>query len=111
MPGTLSLIGGVGPHEGNVHLNGMPVCSYEWGLADAWVACKQGGFLGVSQVHTFSSFGQVSSLHIRSHVRCSGKEIDLLDCDRYVYISVLLPKLQNCIGVINLSAFFFQSPS
>ena len=63
-------------------MNGMPVCSSSWDLPDAWVTCKQAGYLGVSQVKTYSHFGQVSSLHIISYVQCNGKELALLDCDR-----------------------------
>ena len=89
MPGTLSLVGGSGAHEGNVHVNGMPVCHYSWDLPDAWVTCKQAGYLGVSQVEKNSHFGQVSSLHSMSYVLCTGKELDLLDCDRsYMFIEI-----------------------
>ena len=63
-------------------MNGMPVCHFGWGLPDAWVTCKQAGYLGVSEVKTYSHFGQVSSLHIMSYVQCNGKELALLDCDR-----------------------------
>ena len=63
-------------------MNGMPVCTYSWDLPDAWVTCRQAGYLGVSQVKTNSHFGQVSSIHIIRNVYCNGKELALLDCDR-----------------------------
>ena len=80
--GSLSLVGGSGSHEGNVHVNGMPVCSSWWDLPDAWVACRQAGYLGVKEVTKYSHFGLVSSLHIRNYLQCMGKELSLLDCDR-----------------------------
>ena len=84
LPGSLSLVGGSGSHEGNVHVNGMPVCTSSWDLPDAWVTCRQAGFLGVSQVKRYSHFGQVSSLGIMNSVRCTGEELALLDCDRWL---------------------------
>ena len=82
--GTLTLVGGSGDHEGNVHVNGMPVCHPDWDLPDAWVACKQAGYSGVNQVLKYSHFGQVSSLAIMIGVHCTGNELQLLDCDRFV---------------------------
>ena len=76
------MVGGTGPHEGNVHLNGMPVCEWGWDLKDAWVACIQSGFFGVREVTRSSKFGQVSTLAIRSWMECTGEELLLTDCER-----------------------------
>ena len=38
------LIGGTKDSEGNVFIDGMPVCDDYWDLNDAKVACRQFGF-------------------------------------------------------------------
>ena len=38
--GYLRLYGGSGPHEGNVYVNGKPVCDDLWDHSDARVACR-----------------------------------------------------------------------
>ena len=40
----LGLIGGTKGSEGNVFINGKPVCDDYWDLNDAKVACRQLGF-------------------------------------------------------------------
>ena len=38
--GYLKLVGGSGPHEGNVFVNGRPVCDDHWDNIDAGVVCR-----------------------------------------------------------------------
>ena len=39
------LVGGSGPGEGNVFLDGSPVCDDGWGSPDATVACRMAGWV------------------------------------------------------------------
>ena len=41
---VLGLIGGAKDSEGNVFIDGKPVCDKNWDLNDAEVVCKQFGF-------------------------------------------------------------------
>lgn len=40
----LGLIGGTNDSEGNVFIDGRPVCDDHWSYEDAKVACRQFGF-------------------------------------------------------------------
>ena len=51
---TLELRGGSGPHEGNVYINGFPVCEddesnvNQWRRAEANVVCRMFGYVGAA---------------------------------------------------------------
>ena len=77
---TITLRGGSGAHEGNVFLDGMPVCDYSWDIKDAWVVCKQLGFLSVVDYTRNSQFGRVDDLFRMRYVNCEGTERMLSDC-------------------------------
>ena len=54
---TLELRGGSGPHEGNVFINGFPVCEddefnvNQWRRAEANVVCRMFGYVGAAAAH------------------------------------------------------------
>ena len=54
---TLELRGGSGPHEGNVYINGFPVCEddennvNQWRRAEANVVCRMFGYVGAAAAH------------------------------------------------------------
>jgi len=72
--------GGISRNEGNVIVNGKPVCDDNWGLEDAAVVCRQLGFPGVESATAESAFGTVSSEYSMDDVRCFGNETSLNDC-------------------------------
>ena len=73
-------MGGQSGQEGNVFVNGMPICDDYWDLKDAWVVCKQLGFASVVSATSKSKYGQVPSDFIMDNVLCTGEEISLLNC-------------------------------
>ena len=82
------LSGGVEEHEGNVFVNGKPVCDDNWDQRDADVVCRQlaekfnttWGQLGAAEVTTRSRFGSAGSVFEMDDVDCSGREERILDC-------------------------------
>jgi len=80
----LELRGGSGSHEGNIYLDGKPVCDdgfsgEESGRQNAIVVCRMLGF----QSGTFrqnSHFGKVPNDFIMDNVHCLGTEKDIRDC-------------------------------
>merc|ERR1719447_932760 len=86
---TASLVGGSAPHEGNVMINGRPVCDDYWDNRDANVVCRMLGYpFGIAT--TNSEFGAVEENFIMDNVQCSGHENSICDC---THISV-----HNCAG-------------
>jgi len=76
---SVTLEGGSSSNEGNLFLNGQPVCDDHWDNNDAIVACRMLGFS--SGVATSSSnFGSVSTNFIMDDVRCAGTELSLFQC-------------------------------
>jgi len=72
--------GGRHPHEGNVIVDGKPVCDDNWGLEDAAVVCRYLGFPGVEKATAESVFGTVSAEYSMDKVQCIGNETSLSDC-------------------------------
>ena len=58
----------------------MPVCDYSWDLNDAWVVCKQLGFVSVVDFTRNSQFGKVPTWFRMANVNCQGNESALSDC-------------------------------
>ena len=76
----VTLQGGSGPHEGNVFVNGQPVCDDEWDTTDGRVVCHQLGYDDIIDVTIQSTYGTVSSVFIMDNVECTGSETDILQC-------------------------------
>jgi deleted-in-malignant-brain-tumors protein 1 len=77
---NITLEEGAGPHEGNLHIGGFPVCDDGWQQAAAEVACRQLGFPGVHRITDQSYFGNPRQTFIASSFECNGNETTLLDC-------------------------------
>merc|ERR1712106_839601 len=75
----IELVGGSGPHEGNVLVRGEPVCDDQTRPENAQVVCRQLGYLG-GQVTVQSHFGQVSDVFAMDNVVCTGNEASFVDC-------------------------------
>eukprot|EP00092_Neocalanus_flemingeri_P017447 GFUD01018873.1.p1 GENE.GFUD01018873.1~~GFUD01018873.1.p1 ORF type:complete len:621 (+),score=132.83 GFUD01018873.1:14-1876(+) len=76
---TITLQGGSVPSEGNVFVNGKPVCDDGWGTNDAAVACRMLGY-PFGAPTTRSRFGSVPEEFIFDDVNCDGSEETLFDC-------------------------------
>jgi len=80
LPMSLDLVGGSGPHEGNLMIEGRPVCDEYWNQEDANVLCRQLGYLH-GQPTFESHFGEVNtSLGSDVEFQCRGNEEHLLIC-------------------------------
>lgn len=75
----IELVGGSGPHEGNIMLYGRPVCDDIATPENAEVVCRQLGYLG-GYITTNSFFGRVSSDFIMDDVNCNGTEEYIWRC-------------------------------
>jgi len=67
------------PGEGNVFINGQPVCDDAWDDTDAGVVCRQLGYSSGSST-TQSTYGSVPTNFIMDDVNCDGSETNILDC-------------------------------
>jgi deleted-in-malignant-brain-tumors protein 1 len=79
---VVELVGGSGPHEGNVIINGQPVCddgSFEYGTQNAQVVCRMLGYTG-GDYTVESHFGQVSDVFGMDEVQCTGDEDYIWRC-------------------------------
>merc|ERR1712106_36620 len=75
----VELRGGTSRKEGNVFVNGKPVCDDMWDKDDATVVCRMLGY--PSGVPTIKSrFGSVTSDYSLDDVMCDGTEQSLQDC-------------------------------
>ena len=79
--GGVCLVGNGTGNEGNVYVDGSPVCDDGWGEAEAEVACKQKNSTGGAlRFTTGSKFGLVSAPHSRVKYKCRGNESELAGC-------------------------------
>jgi len=76
---VIELVGGSGPHEGNIMLYGRPVCDDIATPENAEVVCRQLGYLG-GYILTNSFFGPVSSDFAMDDVNCNGTEEYIWRC-------------------------------
>merc|ERR1712192_342646 len=71
---TIELVGGAGPHEGNIMISGRPVCDHGRNPENAEVICRQLGYLG-GNLTTGSHFGTVPEDEFAMNdVHCNGTE-------------------------------------
>merc|ERR1719315_313692 len=77
-PTSLELRGG-NTMQGNVYVNGKPVCDDYWNLDDAKVVCRMLGFQAV-RATSKSKFGRVENDFAMDDVRCLGTETDIANC-------------------------------
>ena len=76
----ICLIGGSGPHEGNIYFEGKPICDDGWTFANAHVVCTSLGF-GMAKFATKESeFGIVPSVYGMTEVQCNGSETEFTRC-------------------------------
>merc|ERR1719370_599280 len=76
---VIGLVGGSGPHEGNLMIRGQPVCDDHWGGEDALVVCRQLGYdYGFPTDNSF--FGPVSTDFVMDDVQCTGNEEYIWRC-------------------------------
>jgi len=76
---TIELVGGAGPHEGNIMIKGRSVCDHGRNPENAKVVCRQLGYLG-GNLTIGSHFGQVSEDFGRDNVQCNGTEDYIWRC-------------------------------
>jgi hypothetical protein len=103
---TVALVGGSRPQEGNIMVNGEPVCddgSTTYRAATARVVCRELGYNGESQHTTSSYFGQVSSDFGMDDVQCTGNEASIFDCPHQT--------TDNCGGTEGLGVICSTDPS
>ena len=75
---TLNLLSS-GEAEGNVIINGRPVCDQGWDDRDAGVVCRMLGWeSGVAVAG--SEYGEVTTAFLMTEVSCEGTEDNLLSC-------------------------------
>merc|ERR1712121_532276 len=77
---VISLKGGSRPGEGNVFVNGEPVCDDSWEDVDARVDCRMLGYSNGRPTHN-SRFGNIPGGNYgMDNVECEGYEDRLTDC-------------------------------
>merc|ERR1712002_813480 len=76
----IRLVGGYSEREGNVLVNGQPICDDSWDMDDANVACRMLGFEGAEDTVCCSEFGSHGSTFIMDNLDCNGYEDSLFDC-------------------------------
>jgi len=79
---VLELVGGSGPNEGNILLNGRPVCDdgyQNYGPQNAQVVCRMLGYTS-GTFTTNSQFGPVSDVFAMDEVQCTGDEEYIWRC-------------------------------
>ena len=86
-----------GPDRGYVYFNGRPLCDDDddnkssWGSVDGNVVCKMLGFSRATRTYKDScDFGDCPPEGIEfaySGFKCTGRERDILDCDRDATVS------------------------
>ena len=77
---SLRLVNGTAKEEGNVVLNGRPICDDGWSVSAAGVLCRMLGFPGAHAATGESFFGQAPPHFIATAVHCLGDEETILDC-------------------------------
>jgi len=100
---VIELVGGSGPHEGNIMIYDRPVCDYFSTTATAEVVCRQLGYLGGGNLTRGSHFGQVSDDFAMAEVKCYGYEKYIWRCPHeteLVSVSAVLCDGDHGLGVM-----------
>ena len=88
-PGMVRLSGGQ-DHFGNVeiwkHGEWGVICDENWDLEDAYVVCRQLGYVGAWQALKGAAFGPGQGRIWLSNLQCNGSERNLLDCPESTYL-------------------------
>jgi len=79
MCATPELRGGSSSNEGNLFINGAPVCDDGWDNNDATVACRMLGYSSGTAT-SVSTYGSVPSVFMMDDVDCGGSEESLFAC-------------------------------
>ena len=83
----LSLLGGNTVSEGNVYIDGAPLCHRygSWNWKNAAVVCRQLGYNYTVQITGNSYFGGVPDwyLYEMAYMYCNGKEGSISECGSY----------------------------
>ena len=77
-----NLQGGTGPNEGNIYVDGIPICPGGFGWDEADVVCKELGYNHTLSFFTNSHFGQIPDWFLNSWTNfgCRGTETALGNC-------------------------------
>ena len=82
------------------------VCNIDWDINDAEVACKEIGFSGATSAEYSRAIHGVHAIAILDGALCTGEELHLLDCLRFVPLSnVTNDCLGNYAGVTCMSKY------
>ena len=75
-------MGGNSSAEGNVYIDGAPVCDDGWGWKEAKVICRNLGYNFTYKPVSKSQFGPVPNKFINGigYISCNGKEESLQNC-------------------------------
>jgi len=76
---SFELRDGTEASEGNVYLNGQPICNDHWDTNDAAVVCRVLGY-DDGQTANSSAFGAVPNNFIMNSFGCFGDETSIWDC-------------------------------
>ena len=78
----MTLVGGIGPHEGNVVIDGnQALCDDQFDIKDAVVICRQLNMSFVSYLTKNSKFGNTTEGSGMS-LSCTGTESTISECIR-----------------------------
>ena len=82
------------------------VCDIDWDINDAEVACRELGFFGVTSAEYSRATNYTFDTAILDGALCTGKELHLLDCPRFVPLSDVTNEcLGNYAGVTCMSKY------
>lgn len=76
---NFELRNGTRASEGNVYLNGQPICHNHWNTEDASIVCSVLGY-DFGEATNSSTFGVVPNNFIMDEVDCTGSEASVWDC-------------------------------
>merc|ERR1712098_358839 len=81
---VIKLVGGTTSNEGNVMVDGKPVCDDYWDTKDAKVVCKMLGYTGGDAIIE-SAYGPTGVDFAMDDVQCNGNEHTISDCPHLTY--------------------------